>query len=49
MDLVGGSRDEAHRLMDEVRAIEHMKVDLSTSNRIYELIYKIKKRYGDSL
>jgi len=29
----GGSRDEAHRLMDEARAIEHKKVDLPTSNR----------------
>jgi len=47
--LVGGSRDEAHRLMDEARAIEHKKIDLPTSNRTYELIYKIKKRYGDSL
>ena len=45
----GGSRDEAHRLMDEARKIEQKKIDMPTSNRTYELIYKIKKRYGNSL
>ena len=45
----GGRRDEAFALMDSARHLEKKKVDLPTSVQTYEIIHKIKKRYGMSL
>lgn len=45
----GGKREEAYALMDAARHLEKKKIDLPTSVQTNEIIYKIRKRYGQSL
>jgi len=43
------NREEAYRLMSAARSVEKKHIDLPSSTLTYELISRIKKRYGTSL